>query len=102
MAAFRFRRGGLDALLQSAEVMAALDKEAEGVRDRARRGARPVSRRLVDAIVATPAEVGPDGPEARIGYDKDQPGFVLWWHEVGTVNHRATPHLRPAIRGRSA
>lgn len=99
---FRLRRGALNDVARLPVVMAALDREAEAARDRARRTARNISTDLVDAIVATPAEVGPTGPEAKIGYDKDKPGFVLWWHEVGTINHPATPHLRPAIRGRSA
>jgi len=33
-----------------------------------------------------------------VGYDKDHPGFYLWWWEVGTRYHAASPHLRPAIR----
>lgn len=97
----RFRRGALDDVVASRRGLDGLNEAAEGVQDRARRAARAVSSDLVDAIVATPAEVGPTGPEAKIGYDKSKPGFVLWWHEVGNRNHPATPHLRPAIRGRS-
>lgn len=99
---FRPRRGALEALAQSAEVRRALDKEAIGVRDRARRSAASISPRLTDGIVAEPASDGPDGPEARVGYDRHHEGFVLFFHEVGTVNHPARPHLRPAVRGRSA
>jgi hypothetical protein len=31
-----------------------------------------------------------------VGYDKRNPGFVLWWHEVGTSKIPPSPHLRPA------
>lgn len=68
----------------------------EQVRDRARVNARGISDKT-DAIVSVPGEDA-DGVYARIGYDKHHPGFVLWWHEVGTVNHPPRPHLRPALQ----
>lgn len=66
------------------------------VRDRARQKASVISDKT-DAIVSVPGE-DVTSVYADIGYDKHHPGFFLWWWEVGTVNHRAIPHLRPALR----
>ncbi len=50
-----------------------------------------------NAIVS---QVGLDalGAYVDIGYDKEHPGFYLWWWEVGTKRHAPLPHLRPALR----
>lgn len=85
-------------LERSAEMHQLADKVAKEVRDRARRNARVISPRLSDAIIAAPSEEDSDGVYADVGYDKNAPGFVLWWHEVGTKNYPATPHLRPALK----
>jgi hypothetical protein len=58
--------------------------------------AREISTRLSEAITATEPDRDVEGVFADVGYDKSKPGFVLWWHEVGTSRYGASPHLRPA------
>lgn len=49
------------------------------------------------AIIAVPGE-DVTSVYVDVGYDKDHPGFYLWWAEVGTRYQPPTPHLRPAVR----
>ena len=72
-----------------------LEEAADIVRDQARANARSISRDT-DAIVSTPVDHDSEGPFTDVGYDKTNPGFVLWWHEVGTSQFPPSPHLRPA------
>ncbi|MBP2323354.1 hypothetical protein JOF56_003739 [Kibdelosporangium banguiense] len=51
----------------------------------------------IDAIIAVPGK-DEDSAHVDVGYSKHHPGFYLWWWEVGTQNHPARPHLRPALR----
>lgn len=95
---FRMTTRALRELERAAETRALAERAAEGVRDRARRNARPISRDLSEAIVSTEAGEDAEGVFADVGYDRNAPGFVLWWHEVGTKHYPATPHLRPALR----
>lgn len=67
------------------------------IRDRARRNAAPISQRLADSIETSDVERDAEGPYIDVGYDKTKPGWVLWFHEVGTSHHPARPHLRPAL-----
>lgn len=96
---FRMIPGALERLERSAETREVIEEAAKVVRDRARQNARPIAPDRVDGIVA---ESGQDekGVYADVGYDKTHPGFVLWWHEVGTSQHPASPHLRPALNRR--
>ena len=70
---------------------------ANKVRDRARANATPISTRLASAIWTD--DVGTDklGTYIDVGYNKAQPGWVLWFHEFGTIKVPAQPHLRPAL-----
>lgn len=75
-----------------------LREYAVEVRERARAKAGDISPTLPFAIVeAAPAIDPEEGIHVDIGYDKRKPGFVLWWHEVGTQDYPASPHLRPAL-----
>lgn len=100
MTEIRFRRGAIESLMRDRKVARELEDTAEKVRDVARRGASRISATRPSAIVATDVLYEGSGPEVRVGYEKTHPGFVLFFHEVGTSDHPATPHLRPAIRGR--
>lgn len=94
----RLSRAALAQLAQGPEIGKALEAEGKRVRDTARVNARTISSRLSNAIESTPAEVDKDGIYVDVGYDKRKPGWVLWFHEVGTSRHRASPHLRPALK----
>lgn len=72
-----------------------LEEAGEIVRDHARSNASGISRDT-DAIVSTEVDEDDEGPFVDVGYDKTNPGFVLWWHEVGTSQFPPSPHLRPA------
>ncbi len=50
--------------------------------------------KAIVSIVGTDVE----GVYVDVGYNKDHPGFYLWWAEVGTQDQAAQPHLRPALR----
>lgn len=76
------------------EVLIATGNE---IRDRARRNAATIDDRLVDAISTGDPETDAEGVYIDVGYDKTKPGWVLWFHEVGTVDEPARPHLRPAL-----
>lgn len=92
---FHLSRQALNALLSGPEGRRFFKKAADEIRDRARVNADGISTHT-DAIIS---EVGVDseGVYADIGYDKTNPGFVLWWHEVGTRDFPPRPHLRPAV-----
>ncbi len=70
---------------------------AVDVRERAREKAGEIDGQLAFAIVEAAPVVDADGMHIDVGYDRTKPGFVLWWHEVGTRDYPATPHLRPAL-----
>ncbi len=67
------------------------------VRDRARANAVGISQRLADAIWTDEPDVDAEGAFVDVGYNKTRPGWVLWFHEVGTTKFPARPHLRPAL-----
>lgn len=83
-------------LERSPEAAEVVELAAERIRDKARTNARSIAPERTDGIVATPADEDATGVYADVGYDKTLPGFVLWWHEVGTRDYPARPHLRPA------
>ena len=90
-------RRALDDLSRGPLVAQALRVAGDRVRDQARRNAAPISQRLADAIwTDEPAEDG-ESAYVDVGYNRERPGWVLWFHEVGTINHPARPHLRPAL-----
>jgi len=72
-----------------------LEEVGEIVRDKARQNVGSFSRDE-EAIVSTKVERDSEGPYVDVGYDRHHPGFVLWWHEVGTSVFPPRPHLRPA------
>jgi hypothetical protein len=72
-----------------------LVEAGEKVRDGARANARSISPDT-DAIVSTDVDADTESHYVDVGYDKTNPGFVLWWHEVGTSQFPPSPHLRPA------
>jgi len=95
---FRFNpgwRNGLDS-----DVDDLLEEVGTRVRDNARSNARAIDEDDVEAIETS--EVGSDseGEFIDVGYDRHHPGFVLWWHEVGTSKYPPRPHLRPAAAKR--
>lgn len=92
---FQANRRGFRDLERSEDVQAVVELAAERVRDKARQNARPITSDT-DAIASTPASQDAEGVYADVGYDKRHPGFVLWFHEVGTFKIPANPHLRPA------
>jgi hypothetical protein len=97
---FKLNQAALDRILASNEVKIALEKEGKRVQSKARRLARPIVPQHVkatEAIIVTDPVLGPDGWESKLGYDKNHEGWFLWFHEVGTINHGPTPHLRPAV-----
>lgn len=91
------RRGIADAV-DGPATEAMLRDHGDRVRDRARDNARAVSDRLADALWSEPGR-DTDGAFVDVGYNRTRPGWVLWFHEVGTIRHPATPHLRPALTG---
>jgi hypothetical protein len=90
---FSFRHGWERELEHEADEL--LVEAGEKVRDGARANAREISNDT-DAIVSTGVSTDSEGPYVDVGYDKNNPGFVLWWHEVGTSQFPPSPHLRPA------
>ncbi len=74
-----------------------LKSYAVDVRERARVKAGEIDGQLAFAIVESDVVRDADGIHVDVGYDKRKPGFVLFWHEVGTRDYPATPHLRPAL-----
>lgn len=97
---FEIERGALDRLLRSD--LGWLRKVGNIVRDEARANvpADLTGQRAPDAeqaIIAV-ADEDSESPFVDIGYNKRHPGFYLWWHEVGTSDSPAQPHLRPALR----
>lgn len=91
---FSFRPGSLQDIEIEVEPLVKL--AADRVAERAQKNARSISPALSDAIVADGPNVDEEGVYADVGYDRHAPGFVLWWHEVGTSRYGASPHLRPA------
>lgn len=92
-------QSALAELAQREEMRRFLGEIAEDVAVRARSNASayyPATRR-VQAIIT---RSGTDGESAYadVGYASDQPGFVLWFSEVGTVNMSPRPHLRAALQ----
>lgn len=93
-----WNRAALDELLHSQAIADMLDHAGRAVRDQARRNAAsyyPASRRIL-AIVSRSGDDG-QSAYADVGYDKDHPGFVLFFSEVGTLRTPPRPHLRPAL-----
>ena len=99
MALFDFRPQALDQMIGLSGVMGRVGR---AVRDEARRNVSPELKgnREAHPERAIVSVTGADtrGPYVDIGYDKKHPGFYLWWWEVGTQDHAAKPHLRPALR----
>lgn len=93
----RIYRAALNELAHSDMVRAGLEAAADGVRDRARVSAAPISARLAAALDTESGE-DTESQFVDVGYNKRKPGWVLWFAEVGTTNQRAQPHLRPALR----
>ena len=93
----RFNSAALEAMIAGADGRRYFKKAADKIRDRARVNAAQIQPGNEDAIVSEVA-VDEKGLYADIGYDKRNPGFVLWWAEVGTRNQPAQPHLRPALK----
>lgn len=91
-------RRALDQLYRGPLVEQALRVAGDDVRDGARANAQPISASLADAIWTDEPTEDAEGPYIDVGYNKQRPGWVLWFHEVGTINHPARPHLRPAVR----
>jgi hypothetical protein len=77
-----------------------LELAGDKIRDRSRQNAKRIDPDDVNAIVSTPVERDDEGHYVDVGYDKHHPGFVLWWHEVGTSQFPPNPHLRPAASGK--
>lgn len=84
------------------QVTPVLRQVGNAVRDQARRNVPDnlKGHRESEPEKAIVAKVGMDelGAYVDVGYDKDHPGFYLWWAEVGTSDQPAQPHLRPALR----
>lgn len=99
MADFNLNRRALAALVNGPAGQRVLQEAADRIRDRARGNAAAIQPGHETAIV-TEVGVDDEGAFADVGYDKTNPGFSLWWAEVGTVNQAPQPHLRPAIRPR--
>lgn len=98
--AFTINKAAMDSIMSSPQVKTALKQAGKKVQDRARELARPIvpnHSRALNAIVVTEPTLGPDGWESKLGYDKTKDGWFLFYHEVGTINHGPTPHLRPAV-----
>lgn len=95
---FRFDRIALERMLRNSGFM---KQVGDAVRDEARDNV-PASLKhdTSDPEQAIVSKVGLDtlGAYVDIGYDKEHPGFYLWWWEVGTKKHAPIPHLRPALR----
>ncbi|MDT8915759.1 hypothetical protein [Amycolatopsis sp. PS_44_ISF1] len=99
---FRLHAQALDELLRHTQTRQFLDAVGMEIRDRARANARSAVPSSTDgdaitAIVSVPGE-DDEGVYVDVGYAKHHPGFYLWWWEVGTQNHAARPHLRPALQ----
>jgi len=75
-----------------------LGEVADDVATIARRNAAahyPASR-LPQAITSADG-TDADGAYADVGYTRTDPGFALWWSEVGTSKMSPRPHLRAAL-----
>ena len=93
----RINENALRRMLEGDDGRRYFKKAADSIRDRARANAAVIQPGHEDAIVSE-VNVDSKGVYADIGYDKTNPGFVLWWAEVGTINQPAQPHLRPALK----
>lgn len=84
------------------ETVAFLGKVASEVAKKSRENvvlAYPSSLRIRKLSRAIDLDFGVDeyGAWADVGYTSTNPGFVLWWSEVGTQSMSARPHLRAAL-----
>lgn len=101
MASVEIDGHALAALIRGEEMQRYMGRVGREVRDRARANAKSVvpptsgTGTPTDAIIAVTG-TDDEGAYVDVGYSKHHPGFYLWWWEVGTVNHPARPHLRPA------
>ncbi len=93
--AVQLDRRAVERYLRSSETQDFIARLGIVVRDRARVNAQQITSKT-DALISKPGMDG-EGVFVDVGYNKDHPGFFLWWHEVGTVRHAPTPHLRPAL-----
>ncbi len=92
-----FDRGALDDLSRGPLVKQVLRVYGDQVRDRARTNAVPISQSLADSIWTDEPDEDAEGAFVDVGYNKTRPGWVLWFHEVGTALYPPRPHLRPAL-----
>lgn len=95
-------RLGLDAsaiaaLVNEPGVRDELERKGMQLRNRARQNAARISPRRTRAIVMTPVAADEGGPYVDVGYDKTNPGWVLYFSEIGTRTMPPRPHLRPAV-----
>lgn len=91
-------RAAIESIERGPLVAQVLRVAGDKVRDRARDNARDISADLADAIwTSEPQEDIIEGAYIDVGYKRNHPGFVLWWHEIGTIDFPARPHLRPAL-----
>ncbi len=97
---FSFRRGALEELAGSMATADMLSDVADSIKDTARVNAQSIDTRLAKAIDTSGPQRDAEGTYVDVGYNENHPGFVLWWHEVGTVDFPAKPHLRPAVTQR--
>lgn len=95
---FTLNRLALDRLVNGPAGRRVLDQAAVEIRDRARANAAAIQPGHESAIITESGVDSSGVAYADIGYDKTNPGFVLWWAEVGTASQPPQPHLRPAVR----
>ena len=95
---FRLNERALADLIDGPGGRRVLTAAAEQVRDEARMNAAHISEKRAKAISNAPPERDASGTYVDVGYLRDHPGFVLWWHEVGSSQIPADPHLRPALK----
>jgi len=88
-------RAAIRRLAYSPDVGDLIAKVGINVRDTARQNARVITSKT-DALISKPG-MDTESVYTDVGYNKDHPGFFLWWHEVGTSKNAPTPHLRPAL-----
>lgn len=85
--------------LESSEAMQnMLHKAGNAVRDQARANVKsyyPSTRR--EKAIWTDSGVDAKSAYADVGYDRTQPGWVLFYSEVGTSLMSPRPHLRAAL-----
>lgn len=98
MSTIRWDQDALSELETGSAMRDMLHRAGNAVRDQARANVKsyyPSTMRY--KAIWTESGVDAKSAYADVGYDRSQPGFVLFYSEVGTSLMSPRPHLRAAL-----